>query len=179
MRDALQQVVPDRRARVVLARDPRPQLRRLAVGAVPRLLLPGARRVVRVTPALVEVQGLDQGVVGLLPARRRDVEALAGLQVAPRGEHMHVHAAGGRAVLHRRPRVAIRVQPGPGGLLELVEHPVDVLVAWPVLRGPGDHARRVLVLELQRVGHRRHGVRIAAQDRHVVPDLALAVQLAR
>ena len=70
-------------------------------------------------------------------------------------------------------------QPGPGGLLELVEHPVDVLVAWPVLRRPGDHARRVLVLELQRVGHRGHGVRIAAQDRHVVPDLALAVQLAR
>ena len=80
---------------------------------------------------------------------------------------------------HRRPRVAIRRQPGPGGLLELVEHPVDVLVAWPVLRGPGDHARRVLVLELQRVGHCGHGVRIAAQDRHVLPDLALAVQLAR
>ena len=59
--DALLQVVPDRRARVVLARDPRPQLRRLDVGAVPRLLLPGARRVVRAAPALVEVQGLDQG----------------------------------------------------------------------------------------------------------------------
>ena len=29
------------------------------------------------------------------------------------------------------------------------------------------------------VGHRGHGVRIAAQDRHVLPDLALAVQLAR
>ena len=177
--DALQQVVPDRRARVVLARDPRPQLRRLAVGAVPRLLLPRPRRVVRAAPAPVEVQGLDQGVVGLLPARRRDVEALAGLQVAPRGEHMHMHAAGGRTVLHRRPRVAIRGQPSPGGLLELVEHPVDVLVAWPVLRGPGDHARRVLVVELQRVGHCGHGVRIAAQDSHVLPDLALAVQLAR
>ena len=148
MLDALQQVVPDRRARVVLARDPRPQLRCLAVGAVPRLLLPGARRVVRAAPALVEVQGLDQGVVGLLPARRRDVKALAGLQVAPRGEHMHVYAAVGRAVLHRRPRVAIRGQPGPSGLLELVEHPVDVLGAWPVLRGPGDHARRVFVVEL-------------------------------
>ena len=49
---------------------------------------------------------------------------------------------------HRRPRVTIQGQPGPGGLLELVEHPVDVLVAWPVLRRPGDHARRVLVLEL-------------------------------
>ena len=176
--DALHQVVPDRLARVGLVRDPRPQLRRLDVGAVPRLLVPRPRRVIRAAPALVEVAGLDQGVVGLLPARRRDVEALAGLQVAPRGKHMHVHAAGGRAVLHRRPGVTIRLQPGPGALLELVEHPVDVPVARLVLRRPGDHARRVFVVELQRVGHRGHGVRIAAQDRHVVPDLALAVQLA-
>ena len=57
----------------------------------------GACRVVRAAPALVEVAGLDQGVVGLLPARRRDVEALASLQVAPRGEHMHVYVAVGRA----------------------------------------------------------------------------------
>ena len=72
-------------------------------------------------------------------------------------------------VLHRRPRVAIRGQPGPGALLKLVEHPVDGLVARLVLRRPGDHARRVLVLERQRVGHRGH----------VVSDLALAVPLAR
>ena len=125
MLDALQQVVPDRRARVVFARDPRPQRRRLDIGAVPRLLLPGARRVIRAAPAVVEVARLDQRAIGLLPARRRDIEALARLQVAPRGEHMHMHAAGGRAVLHRRPDIAIRRQPGPGGLLERVEHPVD------------------------------------------------------
>ena len=163
--DALQQVGLDRLAGVVLARDPRPQRRRLDVSAVPRLLLPRSRRVIRAAPALVEVAGLDQGVVRLLPARRRDVEALACLQVAPRGEHMHVHAAIGRAVLHRRPGVAIRGQPGPGALLDLVEHPVDVLGARLVLRRPGDHARGVFVVELQRVGHRGHIVRIAAQHR--------------
>ena len=160
--DALPQVVLDRRARVVLARDPCPQRRRVEVGAVPRLLLPGPRRVIGTAPTLVEVTGLDQGVVGLLPARRRDVEALARLQVAPRGEHMHVYAASGRAVLHRCPGVAIRGQPGPGGLLDLIEHPVDVPVARPVLRRPGDHARGVFVVELQRVGHCGHAVRIAA-----------------
>ena len=48
---------------------------------MPRLLIPGARRVIRSAPALVEVQGLDQRAIGLLPAGRRDVEALAGLQV--------------------------------------------------------------------------------------------------
>ena len=106
--DALHQVVPDRLTRVGLVRDPRPQLRRLNVGAVPRLLVTRPRRVIRAAPALVKVAGLDERPIGLLPARRRDVEALARLQVAPRGEHMHVHAAGGRAVLHRRPGVAIR-----------------------------------------------------------------------
>ena len=163
---------------IVRLRDPRPQRRRLEIGTVPRLLIPGARRIVRAAPAVLEVAGLDERAIGLLPARRRDVEALARLQVAPRGEHMHVHAAIGRAVLHRRPRVAIRRQPGPGGLLELVEHPVNVLVARLILRRPGDHARRVFVVELQRVGHRGHVVRIAAQHRHVLPDRALAVRLA-
>ena len=138
--DALQQVVLDRLAGVVLARDPRPQRRRLDVGAVPRLLLPGPRWVIRAAPAVVEVTGLDQRPIGLLPARRRDVEALARLQVTPRGEHMHMHAAVGIAVPHRRPRIAIRRQAGPGGLLDLVEHPVDVPVARLVLRRPGDHA---------------------------------------
>ena len=176
--DALQQIVPDRRARVGLARDPRPQRRRLDVSAVPRLLLARPRRVIRAAPAVLNVAGLDQRPVGLLPARRRDVEALARLQVAPRGEHMHVHAAVRVAVPHRRPGVAIRGQPGPGGLLDLVEHPVDGRVARPVLRRPGDHARGVRVLKLQCVGHRSHLIRIPAQNRHVLPDLALAVGLA-
>ena len=128
-RDAPQQVVPDLVPGIGLMRDPRPQLRRRDVGAVPRLLLPRPRRVIRTAPAVLDVARLDQRAIGLLPARRRDVEALARLQVAPRGEHMHVHAAVGIAVPHRRPRIAIRGQPGPGGLLDLVEHPVDVLVA--------------------------------------------------
>ena len=39
------------------------------------------------------------------PARRRDVEASAGLQVAPRGEDMHVSGAVALAVHHGRPEV--------------------------------------------------------------------------
>ena len=63
---------------------------------------------------------------------------------------------------------------------EVVEiDPINVPVARLVLRRPGDHARRVFVLELQRVGHRGHLVRSPTQHRHVVPDRALAVQLAR
>ena len=49
--DAPQQVVPDLVPGIGLMRDPRPQLRRLEVGAVPRLLIPGARRIVRAAPS--------------------------------------------------------------------------------------------------------------------------------
>ena len=136
-------------------------------------------RIVRAAPGVLDVAGLDQRPIGLLPTRRRDIEALTRLHVTPGGEHMHVNAAIRLAVPHRRPSVPIRLQPGPGGLLELVEHPVDVRVARRVLWSPGDHARRVPVLELQRVSHHGHLVRVAAQHRHVVPDLALAVRLAR
>ena len=75
--DALQHVVPDHLARVGLARDPRPQRRRLEVSAVPRLLIPGARRVIRAAPAVLEVASLDERPIGLFPARRRDIEAPA------------------------------------------------------------------------------------------------------
>ena len=160
-------------------RDPRPQLRRLEVGAVPRLLLPRTRRIVRPAPGVLDVAGFHQRAIRLLPARRRDVQALARLQVTPRRHNMHVNAAPRLAVPNRRPGVAVRRQAGPGRVLELVEYPVDLLVARLVLRRPGDHARRVLLLELERVGHRRHLVRVAAQHRHVGPLLALAVRLAR
>ena len=177
--DALHQVGLDHVTGVGRALDPGPQLRRLEVGAMSRLLHPRPRRIVRPAPGVLEVAGFHQRAICLLPAGRRDVQALARLQVTPRRDHMHVNAAPRLAVPHRRPGVAIRRQTGPGRVLELVEHPVDLRVARLVLRGPGDHGRRVLLLELERVGHRRYLVRIAAQHRHLGPLVALAVRLAR
>ena len=57
---------------------------------------------------------------------RRDVQAPAGLQVALRGEDVHVDAAALLAVRHRSPRVAVRRESHPGGLLELVGRRVRV-----------------------------------------------------
>ena len=167
--DALHQVLLDHVTGIGLALGPGPQLRRLDVGAMPRLLHPRTRRIVRTAPGVLEVAGVHQRAIRLLPAGRRDVQARARLQVTPRRDHMHVNPAPRLAVPHRRPRVAVRRQTGPGRVLELVEHPVDLPVARLVLRRPGDHRRRVLVLELERVGHRRHVVRGAAQHRHIVP----------
>ena len=147
--DALRQVVPDQLARVGFVLQAGPQRRRLDVGAVAGLMRPRPRRVVRPAPTVLVVEGVAQRVVSLLPAGRRDVEALARLQVAPGGQHVHVDPAALLAVQDRRPRVAVRLQSRPGRLLELVEDRFDLRVGRPVFRGPRDHGGAVLVLELQ------------------------------
>ena len=142
------------------------------------LLRPGPRRVVGPAPAVLVVEGVSQRAVGLLPAGRRDVEALARIEVAPGGEDVHVNAAAALVVLDRRPRVAVRFQSGPGRLLELVEHGLDLRVGRPILRRPRDHAGGVLVLELQRVGDSGHAFGIAAANLNAVAGLAGGVPLA-
>ena len=107
--DTLEQVVPDQLSGGGLKREASPQLRRLDVGAVPGLLHPRPRRVIRPAPAVFGVEGVAERAERLLPARRRDVEAPAGLQVAPRGQDMHVSAATAFAVHHGRPGVAVRL----------------------------------------------------------------------
>ena len=128
------------------------------------MLHPGPRRVVRASPAVFVVEGVPEGAEGLLPARRRDVEAASGLQVAPRGEDMDVTAAAALAVQHGRPCVAVGFEPGPGRFLESVQNRADLFVGRLVLLRPRDHPGGVPVLELQRVGHGGHFVRIPAQD---------------
>ena len=74
-----------------------------------------------------------------------------------------MHTPARFAVLDRCPGVAIRFEARPGGFLELVHHMADLRIARVVLRCPGDDARRVLVLELKRVSHGGHLVRMAPQ----------------
>ena len=142
----------------------RPQLCRFDIGAVAGLLRPGARRVVGPAPAVLVVEPVAQRVECLLPAGRRNVQALARLQVALRRKDVHVYPAALLAVLDRGPRVAVRLQSRPGRLLELVDDRFDLRVGRLVLRRPSDHDRRVLVLELQRVGDLGHHVRVPAED---------------
>ena len=110
------------------------------------------------------IEGVPEGTEGLLPARRGDVEAPPGLQVAPRGEDMDVSASAALAVQHGRPGVAVGFEPGPGRVLEGVQDRLDLGVGRLVLRCPRDHAGRVPVLEVERVGHVGHFVRISPED---------------
>ena len=162
MLDTLEQVVADQVTGGGLKREASPQLRGLDVGAVPGLLHPRPRRVIRPAPAVFGVEGVTERVECLLPARRRDVEAPAGLQVAPRGEDMHVNAAVALAVHHGRPGVAVGLEPRPGRLFKGIQNRADLRVGRSVVRCPGNHARRVLVLERQRVGHHSHFISIHA-----------------
>ena len=176
--DALRQVVPDQLARVGLVLKAGPQRRRLDVGAMAGLLRPCPGRVIRPAPAVLVVEGVTQRAEGLLPSGWRDVQAAAGLQVAPGSEDVHVHAAAPLAVLDRRPDVTVRLQSRPGGLLELVEDGFDLRVGQPVLGRPRDHAGRVLVLELKRVGDGGHHVGIAAKHLDALARLPGGVPLA-
>ena len=171
MLDTLEQVVADQVAGGGLEREAGTQVCRLDVGAVPGLLHPRPRRVIRPAPAVCGVEGVAQRTKRLLPARRRDVEAPAGLQVAPRREDMHVNAAAALAVHHGRPGVAVGLEPRPSRPLELVEYGFDLRVGGSVVRCPGDHARRVLVLERQRVGHRGHLMGVPPEDLHARAQL--------
>ncbi len=161
--DSLKQVVPDQVTGGGFEPETGPQLRRLDIGAVSGLLHSGPSRIVRPRPAVFVVEGVPEGAEGLLPSRRGNVEAPAGLQFAPRGEDVDVSASAALAVQHGSPGVSVALQSRPGRLLEGVQDRLDLLVGGSVLRCPSDHARRVLVLEGKRVGDGGHHVRVPAQ----------------
>ena len=113
---------------------------------------------------MLAVEGVAERIERLPPAGRGNVEAAAGLKVAPGREDVDVGASALLAVKHGRPCVAVGLQPRPGRLLELVEDGFDLFIGGAVVRRPGDHAGRVPVLELQRIGDRGHHVGVPPQD---------------
>ena len=147
------------------------------VGAEAALQDPRPGRIVRAAPAVLAVLPVPERPEGLFPSRRRDVQALARLQIDPRREHVDVDAAFRVPVLNGAPDVPVRLQPGPGGFLELLQHFPDLPVRRVVLRSPGDHPGGALVRELQGVGHGLDLGRIADQNLDALPLPALGVLL--
>lgn len=131
--------------------------------------------IVRPRPAVLVVQRPLERAVGLLPAGRRDVVALARLELHAGGQDMHVRAAVLVAVEHCRPRVAVRFEARPGDPLELIERVLDLVVVRAVLGRPGDHGAAVAVLEVEGVGNLCDQPRIAAQLGDLRPVLAAVI----
>ena len=127
------------------------------------LLHPGPRRVVWTSPAVFGIEGVPERAERLLPARRGDVKAPSGLQVAPRRQDVDVSAAAALAVQHGGPCVAVEIQSRPGRLLEGVQNRADLFVGRFVLWRPRDHAGGVLVLEGKRIGHGGHLVGVSSE----------------
>ena len=176
--DPLEQVVPDQVSGGGFEPEARPQPSRFDVGAVSGLLHPCPRRIVRASPAVLGVEGVPERAERLLPARRGNVQAPSGLQVAPRRQNVDVSASAALAVQHGRPCVAVELQSRPGGLLEGVHNRLDLLVGRLVLRRPRDHAGGVLVLEGKRIGHGGHLVGISPEHLDAFARLPSRVPLA-
>ena len=83
-----------------------------------------------------------------------------------------MNAAVALAVRHGRPGVAVGLEPRPGCLFKGIDNRADLRVGRSVVRCPGDHAGRVLVLERQRVGHRGHLMGIPPEDLHALAQLS-------
>ncbi len=132
----------------------------------------GAVRIIRPRPVVVVVQRPLERAVGLLPAGRGDVVALAGLEFDAGGQDMHVRAAVVVAVEHGRPGVTVWFEAGPGDALEVIERLLDLVVGRAVLGRPGEDGTPVAVLEVEGVGDLGDLARIAAQDRDLLPLLA-------
>ena len=177
MLDTLEEVVPDQVAGGGFESEPGPQLCRFDVGAVTGLLDPGPRRVVGTSPAMLVVEGVPERIERLPPSRRGDVEAPPGLQIASRREDVDMGAVALFTVEDRRPCVAVGFEPRPSRLLELVDDGFDVLVGGLVVGSPGNHAGGVPVLEVERVGHRGHHVRVPPQNLDALARLSGRVPL--
>lgn len=148
----------------------------VAVGGVGREAArpggPGAVRVVRSRPAVFVVQRPLEQAIGPLPAGRGDVVALTGFEFHAGGQDVHVRSAVVVAVKHRRPGVAVRLETGPGHVLELVERLLDLPVGRVILGRPGDDGAAVPVLKVEGVGDLGDLMRVAAQHRDLRPLLA-------
>ena len=104
------------------------------------LQIPRPLRIIRTAPAVLMVLPIPQRPERLFPSERRDIQALAGREIAASRQDMHVHAPARVAVLDRCPGVAVRLEPRPGGFLELVQDAADLPVARGVLRCPREEA---------------------------------------
>ena len=134
-------------------------------------------RVIRPRPVMLEVVVIAPGVEVILPPWGRDVQGLTGVEINPGRKDVDMDSVFGLIVSDGGPGIAIRLKAGPGQALKAVQHVVDLLVGWFVLRRPGDHRGRAPVFEVQRVDDLADELGIPAQHGHAGAFPALVICL--
>jgi hypothetical protein len=124
--------------------------------------LAGALRRHWVIPAVFLVQNIAQGVVVLLVAGWRDVEAAPAHQLHARRDEMQLDAAL-VGVAYPKHIALVGFETGKGKALEGVHHLPLLGMAWRVLRREGDDAGAIGPLVRACVDQRAHAVCITAQ----------------
>lgn len=124
--------------------------------------LAGALRRYRVIPAVFLIQNIAQGVVVLLVAGWRDIEAAPASKLHARGHEMQLDAA---LVGMADPKhiVLVGIEAGEGKALEGVHHLPLLGRVRRVFRREGDDAGAIGPLVRAGVDQRAHAVHIAAQ----------------
>lgn len=112
---------------------------RRPVGRIARLHIALEGRIVWPAPAVQGVLPVAERVEIPLPARRGDVEALAGFQIDPSGEDMDVDGAVWTVMLHGRPCITVGCQARLGRLLERVQNGHNLGRRRPIGGPPGQH----------------------------------------
>lgn len=147
-----------------LIEDPRMQLvAALCAGrgldGVPNFLL--ALQLHRIGPAVALVHQVAQAVIGVLVARRRDVETAPAGQLQARRAEVQLDAVL-VAVTNPEQVVLLAVQPGKGQPFEGVHQLGLLRFTWGILGGKTDHARAIGPLVTAGVDKGFGALRIAA-----------------
>lgn len=124
--------------------------------------LAGALRRHRVIPAVFLIQNIAQGVVVLLVAGRRNVEAAPARKLHARGHEMQLDAAL-MGVAHPQHIALVGFEAGKGKVLEGVHNLPLLGRARRVFRREGDDAGAIGPLVRAGVDQRAHAVCVAAQ----------------
>lgn len=124
--------------------------------------LAAALRRHRIVPAVFLVQNIAQGVVVLLVAGWRDIEAATTRKLHARRHEMQLDAAL-VGVTDPEHIALVGFETGKGKALEGVHHLPLLGMAWRVLRREGDDAGAIGPLVRAGVDQRAHAVCIAAQ----------------
>jgi hypothetical protein len=145
-----------------------PVMNQLAGIAAPDALdeadcLAGALRRHRIVPAVFLVQNIAQGVVVLLVARRRDVEAAPARKLHARRHEMQLDAAL-MGVADPKHIALVGFETGKGKVFEGVHHLPLLDGVRCVVRREGDDPGAIGPLVRAGVDQRSHSVRIAAQN---------------